>query len=62
MQDMDTLFRRDQVWFMEKNADQVSNLYSLAEFQTEKGENFSLSYLHGMYGGVPILRGWEQTK
>lgn len=62
LQDMEILFRRDQVWFVEKNADQASNLYSLAEFQTEEGENFSLSYLHGLYGGIPLLRGWEATK
>ena len=62
LQDMETLFRCDQVWFVEKDANQASHLYSLAEFQTEKDENFSLSYLHGLYGGIPILRGWEGKK
>lgn len=59
LQDMETLFRRDQVWFVEKNADQASELYSLAEFKTKKGEDFSLAYLHGLYGGIPLLRSWE---
>ena len=62
LQDMEILFRRDQVWFVEKDAEQASHLYSLAEFQTEEGENFSLSYLHGLYGGLPLLRGWEGKK
>ena len=59
LQDMETLFRRDQVWFVEKNADQASELYSLAEFKTKKGEDFSLAYLRGLYGGIPLLRSWE---
>lgn len=59
LQDMETLFRRDQVWFVEKNADQASELYSLAEFKTKKGEDFSLAYLRGLYGAIPLLRSWE---
>ena len=59
LQDMETLFRRDQVWFVEKNEDQASELYSLAEFKTQKGEDFSLAYLRGLYGGIPLLRSWE---
>ena len=59
LQDMETLLRRDQIWFVEKDADQASRLYSLAEFITEEGLNHSLAYLHGLYGALPLLRSWE---
>ena len=59
LQDMETVFRRDQIWFVEKDADQASRLYSLAEFKTEEGVNHSLAYLHGLYGALPLLRNWE---
>lgn len=60
LQDMETVFRRDQIWFVEKDADQASRLYSLAEFKTEEGVNHSLAYLHGLYGALPLLRNWEE--
>lgn len=59
LQDMETVFRRDQIWFVEKDADQASRLFSLAEFKTEEGLNHSLAYLHGLYGALPLLRDWE---
>ena len=59
LQDLETLFRRDQIWFVEKDADQAARLFSLAEFQTEEASNHSLAYLHGLYGALPLLRGWE---
>ena len=59
LQDMETVFRLDQIWFVEKDADQASRLYSLAEFKTEEGVNHSLAYLHGLYGALPLLRAWE---
>ena len=60
LQDMETVFRRDQIWFVEKDADQASRLYSLAEFKTEDVPNHSLAYLHGLYGALPLLRNWEE--
>ena len=60
LQDMETVFRRDQIWFVEKDADQASRLYSLAKFKTEEGVNHSLAYLHGLYGALPLLRNWEE--
>ncbi len=62
LQDMETLLRRDQIWFVEKDADQASRLYSLAEFKTEGVSNHSLAYLHGLYGALPLLRGWEKNQ
>jgi len=51
------LFRRDQVWFMEKRADQSSTLYSLLDYSPRKNEALERGYLQGRYGAVPILSG-----
>ena len=49
------LFRRDQIWFVEKDRNQVSSLVSLAEFSPRSKEAFERGYLTGRYGGVPFL-------
>ena len=61
LQAVGTLFRRDQVWFVEKNTDQASELYSLAEFKRSKGESVERNYFQGRYGGLPLLRDWEEV-
>ena len=53
--DAHNLLRRDQVWFVEKDRDQASRLYSLTEFSPRKGEALERGYLMGRYGGLPIL-------
>lgn len=50
------LFRRDQVWFVEKKQDQSSELFALLEFSPRKGEAIERGYLQGRYGAVPLLR------
>lgn len=49
------LFRRDQVWFVEKDKDQASTLVALAEFSPRKNEALERGYLIGRYGGIPFL-------
>lgn len=49
------LFRRDQVWFVEKDRDQASALVSLSEFSPRKNEALERGYLMGRYGAVPFL-------
>ena len=49
------LFRRDQIWFVEKDNDQSSTLYSLLEFSPRKGEALERNYLQGRYGGIPVF-------
>ena len=50
------LFRRDQIWFTEKDRYGVSSLYSLANFKNiRKDDNFEKSYIKGKYGAVPYL-------
>lgn len=54
--DASNLFRRDQIWFVEKNQDQTSTLLSLSEFSPRKNEALEQGYLMGRYGGVPFFR------
>ena len=50
------VFRRDQIWFCEKNKDQESELYPLSDFSPKKGrENIELGYLSGRYGALPFI-------
>lgn len=49
------LFRRDQVWLVEKGRDQASTLVSLSEFSPRKNEALERGYLMGRYGGIPFL-------
>jgi AAA15 family ATPase/GTPase len=52
------LFRRDQIWFTDKNKFGEARLYSLADFMSDKvrkTESFEDNYLKGKYGAVPFL-------
>lgn len=53
--DAPNLFRRDQVWFVEKDQDQATSLVALSEFSPRKNEALERGYLMGRYGGVPFL-------
>lgn len=47
------LFRRDQIWFTEKDRYGASHLYSLVEFKPRNDAAFEKSYLRGRYGALP---------
>ncbi len=49
------LFRRDQIWFAEKDAEHASSLVALSEFSPRKSEAIERGYLAGRYGGVPFI-------
>ncbi len=50
------VFRRDQIWFCERNEKQETRLFPLAEFSPRKGlENLERSYLSGRYGALPFF-------
>lgn len=57
-----SLLRRDEIWFVEKEEDETSKLYSLVDFKGEdnekirKDENYAKNYLLGKYGGIPDLK------
>lgn len=51
------LFRRDQVWFAEKDRLGATHLYSLAEFKVRSDASFEKDYVHGKFGAIPFLGG-----
>ncbi len=59
-------FRRDQIWFTEKNEQGATELYSLAEFKLPKGTkvrkdaSFEKDYIRGRYGAIPYLGDFEK--
>lgn len=56
------LFRRDQIWFTEKNKFGEARIYSLADFKTDevrKTEPFEENYIRGKYGAIPFLDTFE---
>lgn len=50
-----TLFRRDQIWFTEKDRDQATRLYPLTDFSPRESEAWEKGYLIGRYGAVPFF-------
>ncbi|MCC7430805.1 ATP-binding protein [bacterium] len=53
-------FRRDQVWFTEKNKFEATKLFSLVEFKERKDASFDKNYLSGRYGAIPFLGEFEK--
>lgn len=55
-------FRRDQIWFTEKNGLGESNLFSLADYKNDENKkvrndaSYSKDYLQGKYGAVPFIK------
>ena len=49
------LLRRDEIWFVQKEDDFVSSLYSLNEYSERFDKDIRNAYLNGSYGGVPYL-------
>ncbi len=51
-----SLFRRDQIWFVEKDPKKgCSELFSLAEFGERKDRDILKAYQQGRYGAVPFI-------
>ncbi|MCK4258721.1 MAG: ATP-binding protein [Halanaerobiales bacterium] len=50
------IFRRDQIWFTEKNPNiGATELYSLGDFDYVENENIEKGYLAGRFGAIPVL-------
>lgn len=55
------LFRRDQIYFTEKDQYGATSLYSLVEYQEEDGakvrkdRSFEEDYIRGRYGAIPFI-------
>lgn len=67
------LFRRDQIWFTEKNRYGASTIYSLSDFKSvekhslhedfngvRKEEDYEKNYIKGKYGAIPYLGDFEK--
>ena len=48
-------FRKDQIWFTEKDSFGATNLYSLAEFKVQKDSSFGKDYILGKFGAIPFI-------
>ena len=62
-------FRRDEIWFAEKNKDGISEIYALSDYILEDDKNagkkvrndatYNKDYLTGRYGAIPVLEEFE---
>ena len=49
------LLRRDEIWFVKKNKDGASSVFSLEEFIPMYDSDVRKVYLLGRRGGIPIV-------
>ncbi len=56
------LFRRDQIWFTEKDRFGASKLFALTDFKkgVRNDEKISKRYMEGRYGAIPYLADFEE--
>ena len=57
-------FRRDEIWFAEKDKDGISKIYSLADYKindvkVRNDATYNKDYLSGRYGAIPVLEDFE---
>ena len=60
-------FRRDEIWFAEKDKNGVSEIYSLSDYIIEDGNakkvrndaTYNKDYLTGRYGAIPVLEEFD---
>lgn len=62
----ENLLRRDQIYFVERDGDYVSHLYSLIEFakggKTIRADaSYEKDYLNGLYGSIPYIGNFWET-
>jgi hypothetical protein len=53
------IFRRDQIWFVDKSTDKASKLYPLTDFKPRNDEAVGRWYRRGRYGALPVLEELE---
>lgn len=49
------LFRKDEIWFVEKSKQGSSKFYSLLEFTPRADNDIKKGYLNGRFGAIPFL-------
>lgn len=50
-----SLLRRDQIWFTQKNGRGESRLYPLSDYKVRSDASYEKDYLLGKYGATPII-------
>lgn len=56
------IFRKDEIWFAEKDLNGSTDLYSLSDFKEHKTIDIRKGYLNGRYGSIPFLGNLEDLK
>lgn len=57
-------FRRDEIWFAEKDRDGISTIYSLSDYKindtkVRNDATYNKDYLSGRYGAIPVLEDFD---
>lgn len=52
--------RQDEIWFIKRNNDNSSEIYSLNKFKERFDHSVTKDYLLGRYGAVPDFSNWEE--
>ncbi len=55
-------FRRDQIWFVQKDEFGYSELLALSDFKVRSDASFEKDYLAGVYGGIPLLKDYDMRE
>ena len=55
-------FRRDQIWFVQKDEYGHSELVALSDYKVRSDASFEKDYLAGVYGGIPFLQEFEMKE
>lgn len=55
------LFRRDQIWFVERDNRDNSRLYPLSDYSPRNKESLMRGYLYGRYGALPIVNALRES-
>lgn len=53
------LFRRDEIWFVERDNSNTSTVYSLDKFKERYDKTLSKAYLEGRYGAIPVFSSFK---
>lgn len=55
-------FRRDQIWFVQKDKFGYSELIPLSDYKVRSDASFEKDYLAGVYGGIPLIKDFSMEE
>lgn len=56
------LLRQDEIWFMERQKDHSSRLFSLSQFKERFDKDIERQYILGRYGAVPFFNSFHEME